>query len=522
MSHTPIKLRGSQWALVCDPKDGRLANLPGLRTNEDGGRVEGLIDAVAAATVRLGGEAPKKLVPHEFVRVAAEQHDPLLRSYQRSGVAFLLATLRSVGAALLCDDVGLGKTRQAIAAASAIGGRVVIVCPAYVRMGWEKELLAYGHTDVAVLAPVTNKAGQAHWDKAPDAKWVITSFEMADRLLPLFSSKAPSTLIIDEAHLLRGRETKRSRAVAELAAVSAHKLAMTATPMWSRPRDFWKLLNVLFGSRFGNKWDFDQAYCGASINEYGGWVNKAATLTEELRLRLSYYMVRREKRDVLKEMPRLGRQVVWLDGDAHAEATFQRAMLHRQPGMLQEALGATLDAKKEAAVQYAAQAKRFLLFTWLRKDAHEIAARLTSDECPVVCITGDMPAVQRQAAVALARSKSCGVVATIDSAGTGLDGLQHCASTVIFHALDYTPLKLLQAEGRLDRLGQTEPVTAIYLACRNSADTLVVQNVVEKLSAAQAVMGQGGELKEELGAVNEEQALAALYAGMEDTNEMEG
>jgi SNF2 family DNA or RNA helicase len=59
--------------------------------------------------------------------------------------------------------------------------------------------------------------------------------------------------------------------------------------------------------------------------------------------------------------------------------------------------------------------------------------------------------------------------------------LQHVASNGIMHAIDPVPLKLIQTEGRLDRIGQKEPIQWTYMALRDSADELVIHLAVEKL-----------------------------------------
>jgi SNF2 family DNA or RNA helicase len=244
-----------------------------------------------------------------------------------------------------------------------------------------------------------------------------------------------------------------------------------------------------------------------------------------LKLRLSYLMIRRTREQVLKELPPLTRQVVWLPADKEAEAAFVKAAVHKSPGGTAAALQATLAGKVEAALDYAEQARQFVLFTWMKSHAHQMAKILAEQrDTPCVCITGDVPHKERQALVKLAESKQWGLVATIDSLYQGVN-LQGVAKVGIMHALDYVPIKMVQTEGRIHRMGQKDPVTWIYLAMKDSMDQLVVKTIVDKLDQWRATMGKDGSegMKDTLGGnVNgagadaEKAALRALYEGMSD------
>lgn len=500
----------------------KLQNIPGLRIDPTEDAAFGFIDAVAVAAKRLGRAVPEQVIYHpNFVPPDSKT----ARNYQLDGIRRLVAVTRKVGGALLSDDVGLGKTLQAIHWAKSVAkdGRILIVCPAYVRETWRQELAKWGEVKIAILGPKSDKAYDTDWEMATKAQWVVASYEGAAEAFDVaFDADFPAALIMDEAHVLRGRKSKRGKSLEEIAALSGQKLAVTATPMWSRPRDFYQLLRILFGNRLGTGFDFDIAYCGGRLNDHGGVDNKGATLTDELKLRLSYYMVRRTKDEVKLELPSLTRQVVWLDGSLTAQSLFINAMRARTPGLTQKALEATLESKMEAAVALAAQAKRFLLFTYRKDHAHHMASILNREGTPCVCITGDMPQQKRAAEIKTAQSQGWGVVATIDSLGAGVN-LQGVASFGIMHWIDWVPLKLVQGEGRLHRMGQKDPVTWVYLACRDTMDSRVVTTVVEKMDQWRAVMGaqDGKALRDSLGdhmdgagGESEQAALKALYEAM--------
>lgn len=486
-----------------------LENIPGLRVFDDGNGV-GSSDAMAVVAKRTSKQAPEQ---DHSLRVPFKIEG--LRDYQQVGVLNIVERLNTDGGYLLADDMGLGKTAQTLFSWVKLGGpQLLIACPASVKETWRREIKKWLNKDATVI-----KDGDQALSISPLTEIAITSYELATKLSESYS---PSMLVIDEAHNLRGRGAKRSRKLLEIGQSCNFRLALTGTPIWSRPRDLWMLLRILFPSyRFGTSDEFDFAYCGAHFNQWGGKVNKGATRADELKLRLNYVMLRRTKEDVASELPEITRIIRWVQPQEAPTRVFQG--FHAKKCSAYDALVATLEYKLDAAVEAASETDgRFLLFTWEKKHAIELHRRLNQDGINCLLVTGDYSQQERNNAIAEAARSKQGLVATIDSCGTGVDGLQHVASVGIFHALDYVPIKLAQAEARLHRIGQTLPVTWIYLALEQSMDAMVVDTVVEKLDQWRAVMGRDstGAIRDDMVAEDiresERLALKAIYDAMEE------
>jgi len=506
----------------------KLFDIPGLRIDPARNYAVGSADAVGAACALLNAHPPTPKLRPALVQDLSKHS---LRKYQEEGVVRLQSLLRTYGGAVLADDMGLGKTRQSITTAMLLssGARVLILCPASVRETWREELAKCGvpENQIAMLGPPSSSKFKKAWAKASEVDWVVSSYDLADTVQErAVQFETFDFLILDEAHAVKGRKTKRAQAVEDLGRMCRYKLLLTGTPIWSRPRDLYRLLRIALGkSRFGTGYDFDLRYCGMMMGEYGGYEAKGATHSDELRDRLRYYMVRRLKEDVLDELPALTRQVMWVDassaGQVAMRACFTKGM---GSGNVQNALTATLGPKTEVAMQLASEARKFLLFTYRRRDAKSIAQKLNEAGTPCVCITGDITPEQRNAAGKLAMAKGWGVVATLDSLSVGVN-LQGVGSIGIMHCLDYVPLKMLQAEARLHRFGQKEAVTWYYLAMRDSMDEVVTHQVVEKLDQWQAIMGKdaAGKLRDKLNAAvgvgedAENEVLASIYEEMNAT-----
>lgn len=144
-----------------------------------------------------------------------------LRSQQVQGMELILRSIAMYGGALLCDEVGLGKTFTAIAVLRALGTGSVIAPAALIPM-WSDSLRRAGST----------------------AR--VYSLESFSRL---HHSVCDSTLvIIDEAHHLRNSGTRRFRNIARFAE-NSRLLLLSATPVHNRLLDLTNLLSLFFGSR---------------------------------------------------------------------------------------------------------------------------------------------------------------------------------------------------------------------------------------------------------------------------------
>lgn len=510
----PLPVKGNEWRLPLDDSllhyEETLGGIPGLTYSYDAAEVRGPIDAVAAACYRLEVPCPPSIA---LKNESIESPGIKLFQFQKEGVRQLISILAVTGGALLADEMGLGKSRQAIALGQRTEGRKLVVAPAFAREVWTEELAKCGVRGAVIIRPGATKKHEEAWTLGHDAQWVVCSYEMLDQVIErCFAYDFISLLIFDEAHLMKGRKTRRAAAAEEAATMATYKLALTGTPMDNRPRDLYKLLRVLLGKRtVGSPSAFDFAYCAGQINEHGGMDNKGLSRPGELKKRLSYYTVRREKKEVLTQLPPLTRQVIWLDSDSEGVKAFKAAMLNRGKDSTYKALHATLECKMEAAVRLAVEAKRFLLFTYEREHARQLGKRI-AEETPCVVITGEMNTQKRKAEADLAASKGWGIVATLGSMSTGVN-LQAVGHIGIMHLLSWKPWEMAQAEARLARIGQEHPVTWYYLAARETMDEIVMRTILEKLQQAREALGVSPDLQRDLGSDdgNEEAALKALF-----------
>jgi SWI/SNF-related matrix-associated actin-dependent regulator 1 of chromatin subfamily A len=423
-----------------------------------------------------------------------------LREYQNVGAGWVGGMLQESGAALLADEMGIGKSAQAIAALDALdlAGDRLVVCPAIVRGHWKNQIAQWGST-------------------LPS--WEIESYEGFQKRF----KKAPGELeafrhvVLDEGHYLANSKSKRSAAIASWLFSLPHRpnvVMLTGTPLQSRPSDLWHLLDVLWPGRFGSFWLFTKRYCGGRYEEIPNtersvWVFDGMSRPLELAERLRDCMLRRTKADVALELPARTRQILEVALPARARKDLQRAQAAidwtgRRSDSVQSLLSNVeeykIDAATELAREIVAGGGRVLLLTTRKATAAALGQRLNA---PVV--DGDTPADERRAVIADAPIG----IATMYSVTTGIDLVGF--DSVVFVGLDWTPSTLLQAEARVHRIGQTRAVGIWYLVGIGTLDEVVKDRVIGKLDTFEAIAGASSDgLREDLRGGTDDEILAGL------------
>ena len=460
-------------------------------------------------------------MPDVALRSAVALADGLF-AHQIDGVAFLLGRRR----AILADDMGLGKTRQSIVSLRHLtpGGRRLVVCPASVKRNWARE--------IAVVAPdSTIQVVEGAAPPSPDAEWVVMNYDIVGRHVDQLLRVPWAALVFDEAHYLKNHTSARSKLARQLTAAAAAAngtLAvqlLTGTPLTSRPRDLFVLLQLAAHPLGRSFLAFAKRYCAAEKGEYG-WKTGGASNIEELTVQLHGVMLRRSKDDVLSLPPKLR---TWLPVDV-ASGTGTRAIkkvfellagkdvrpaplrdveLRRRGKLLAflvEARQALASAKTAATLDFVKgaidQGEKVIVFSCFDAPVRTLARELGS---AALVVTGKTPAALRQPTVDRFQSDPDVrvLVANIVAGGTGLN--LTAATQVVFNDLDWLPTNHWQAEDRAYRIGQTRTVNVTYFVARDTIDDFVQAVLETKAALVNAIVdgdalapGSGGDVLDEL------------------------
>jgi hypothetical protein len=233
-----------------------------------------------------------------------------LRPYQRRNVE---AAVRWGGRAIFGDEMGTGKTLQALSTVAHLDGfPVLVVTPASTRPVWADETERWLRTDPRDVHAIDDHNTRLRRDAALP-RVTITSYNMAVRLRTELRDRPFRTVIFDESHHLRVTsshgESQRVECCRELAERAEHVLLLSGTPSLLRPFDLYHQVamlrrDVLASDRF----EFAADYC---VLELAPFLRPARCHREaELHLLLrATVMTRSLKRDVLRRLPRKVREV---------------------------------------------------------------------------------------------------------------------------------------------------------------------------------------------------------------------
>lgn len=464
----------------------------------------------AAANVRAV-EAYERVIP-----TLAERYPNLFR-HQLEGIDFLLRP-RPYRGALLADDMGLGKTRQALIAAHDAHpqGRILVVCPASLKLNWEREIHAVlGAQDVSILGRDEGLS-----------RWTIVNYDRLRSHQNALFGEDWACVIVDEAHYLKNRHSQRSLLVLGgdhrprkrgklpagrirgLVERAERVILLTGTPITNRPLDLFPLLRAIGHPLGDDLMRYALRYCAAFQTEWG-WDMGGASHLDELHAKLADVLLRRGKDEVLDLPPKLRTYMpvevdlvayrqVWLDYVqrlAKRKRRMPRAMLLAEVAKLRHAAALAKIPAAIAHVEAVLEAgEKVIVFTCHTAVVEALMTRFGPE---AVRLTGEDGAAQRQAAVDAFQTEP-GVrifVGNLVAAGIGVS--LTAATQVLFVDYSFVPAEHLQAEDRPYRIGQPNAVTVTYLSALGTLDEEIERLLAQKLAVvSEAIDGQLPRLQE--------------------------
>jgi superfamily II DNA or RNA helicase len=409
-----------------------------------------------------------------------------LRRVQHTAVDFI----RRRRGTLLGDDPRVGKTLSC-AFSHEWPGKLVVIAPLMVRevwLGWLRRI--FPGEDIGIMT------GRL-FDPIEAAKPIV--FGHYDILYGWQDGTQIGTLILDEAHMLTNRNSRRSRAAVFLASRAERVIAATGTPIWNMPPDLWNVLGLVAPGAFGDYYSFGNRYGAPEVTAYGtrftGLSNEA-----ELSLRLSEVMLRRRWADVCDDLPPITRNTVIVDLDDRQRRKLDIAAESLRQGDRTNTAGAlaryrdALSMTKLPATIAEAECclnrgDSVVIWTWHRELADTITELLLADNRQAFKLTGDTPMKGRDQVLNQWREGPAALVATMSVAQVGID-LSH-AHRAIFAEIDYTPAMIAQAEMRT--FAPTRPMNVSYVIADHFVDRKIIAALHRKLEAATGLGVGSGE-----------------------------
>jgi superfamily II DNA or RNA helicase len=473
-------------------------------------------------------------------------------AYQTETVRRVLRILR--GRALLADEVGLGKTIEAMMVLReyqlrGMARRALILAPPALVRHWAGELEA----KAGIVARTTE---DARLREEPDAFWrddgvVVASLALArgGRHAPAVQAAPWDIVVVDEAHHVKNRQTAGWKLVDGIQ--SRFLLLLTATPVETDLEEIYNLVTLLKPGQLTTPAEFRRQFVDA----------KDATVprdTERLRRLLADVMVRNTRAQSGLALPPRYVSTVAIDPSdaeravydatvpllrAHAadpKARLATSTLLLEAGSSPAALQGTLvrmgatdhhsaamregtarltrmladvngSGKLDALLQIiGAHEGRVLVFTRFRDTLDYIAGGLRAAGVDPELFHGGMRSEDRHSALCRFRAGAKVLLAT-DVGGEG-QNLQFCQTLVNFD-LPWNPMRIEQRIGRLHRMGQTGEVRVFNLCARGTVEDRVLDVLDRRLHLFELVVGEMDMVLGNLGDERDlEERILELYA----------
>lgn len=220
-----------------------------------------------------------------------------LRPYQVEGYKWMTRLAHWGAGACLADDMGLGKTLQAIAmmVARCGMGPQLVVMPTSVLLNWQQELQRFAPTLKvnALNHPGADRKALVGQAQAGDV--VLMTYGLLVTEGELLASRTWATIVLDEAHTIKNRDTLTSKATMNLK--GDFRLLLTGTPLQNHLNEIWNLYEFSNPGLLGSYIQFTAEFM-VPIER-----NHDMERQQQLRRILSPFMLRRTKEDVLNDLP---------------------------------------------------------------------------------------------------------------------------------------------------------------------------------------------------------------------------
>ena len=458
-----------------------------------------------------------------------------LRTYQKEGFYWLYALESHGFGGLLADEMGLGKTIQIIAllAKRKEEGNgcltSLVVCPASLVYNWEQEIRRFA-PKLSVLPMAGDQAERrALLKKAAQFDVVITSYDLLKRDEERYKGLSFEMEIIDEAQYIKNASTQNARAVKHIRAKS--RFALTGTPVENRLSELWSIFDYLMPGYLKTYAFFRDQY------EYP--ISKGEDEEAQIRLKklIAPFLLRRLKRDVLKELPPRLETIVYsgLTGEqeklykAHALDLRQKVenggfakdtvellagltrlrQLCCDPRLYYEDYRGE-SAKFETCMELVQSGimggHRILIFSQFTSMLELIGEELSRKGITYFSLTGKTSKKKRMELVTRFQNREASVfLISLKAGGTGLN--LTAADMVIHYDPWWNVAAQNQATDRVHRMGQENPVSVFKLIVRHTIEENIVTLQEAKRDLAARIMGTG---QWSLGQLSKDQLLHLL------------
>lgn len=321
-------------------------------------------------------------------------------------------------------------------------------------------------------------------------------------------------VLVSNCQRLINPGAKRTKALRLISRGCDQVIGLSGTPIKSRPIEFFPILHMIDPEGYPSRHNFGFRYCSPRRGYKGQWDFRGASNLDELHERLKSIMIRRRKKDVLKDLPATQRTVIpvvpenWKEYDRAEDAFVEWVLENKGVRAAQKAMKAELIIKLHELKRIAGRGKVKTVLEWARdfRDGtgeklvlfavqRVVTAALHDGLERSVMIRGDVNARDRQRAMDKFQNdpNTHFIVGNIDAMGEGVT--LTAASTVVFAEIGWTPSDISQPEARTSRIGQTSKhIESFIFIAKNTVEERVWDMIEGKTDVVDQILdGEAAE-----------------------------
>jgi SNF2 family DNA or RNA helicase len=425
--------------------------------------------------------------------------------------------INHIGSALIAADLGTGKTLLTLLGCELAKFRkIFIVVPNSLKYNWQKEVHFYIKDAKAFV--LNSKINPFPIE---ECKYIIVNFDYFsrnfdfDKKIKQYGLDKIDAVVVDEAHMLKNTKAARYKNFIKLyKKLCSNFIMLTGTPVPNRVEELYVILNTIRPSEFKSKQKFYNEYCGLyyDMKMMRLMPIKGGANLEELNKRLENIMFRVKKSDVLKDLPEMIINKIYLEMNPEElkqykliESGFKDANFNN----LSQNQNINNISSGDLAIVILGKLRQYTSSLKVNY-VNEMIERLNDENEKVVVFDcykeslnnlynlfkynsrlyhGDVSAEERQKAVDLFQDKNSSTQNMFLSVQTGNAGITLTESSNLFLLTQsYVPAENDQCYARLNRIGQKNSVNIFIIQIINTIDTDIDELITEKQKVIKKVI----------------------------------
>ncbi len=455
-----------------------------------------------------------------------EEINKIMRDYQKFGFKWLKTLAKCGFGGILADEMGLGKTLQAISfiqSETEQGEKLpsLVVAPTSLVYNWKDEVEKFAQDLKTLVISGDKKERREKLKEIYKYDIILTSYPLIRRDIEDYEEIQFKYCFLDEAQYIKNPNSINSKAVKELKAKAC--FALTGTPIENSLTELWSIFDFIMPGYLMSHSKFSHKYEGPIVKD-----NNLMAL-KELNKHIKPFMLRREKKDVIKELPpKIEHKVV-------VEMTKEQKKLYaayltqskeeidmeiREKGFKNSRFkilsiltrlrqiccdpttfvdnfkgeSGKMEALDDLLEDSIKSGNRILLFSQFTSVLKNIEKRLKKNKIEYMYLDGQTPMEDRGGLVkSFNEGEGKVFLISLKAGGTGLN--LTAADTVIHFDPWWNPAVEEQASDRAHRIGQKKTVQVIKLIARGSIEEKIYELQQKKKEIIKNVMDS--EIKEE-------------------------